>query len=527
MSKFHLEKQKTSQKPLVLIILDGWGYRESAAHNAIAHAKTPQWHHWWHTHPHMILDASGHAVGLPDAQMGNSEVGHMHMGAGRVILQDLTRINQAIENGQFKNNPVFHHIIERLKKTNHTLHIMGLLSTGGVHSHEEHLFAFLKQCDEQNFHNIALHLFLDGRDTPPQSALESIQRLEQVLTQHPVGQIASIAGRYYAMDRDHRWDRTELVYQQLTNAHANKHTAGTAMDTIHAYYQQGIYDEFIPPTRINQGASIQDHDIIFFFNFRADRARQLTEAFINPTFSKFKRHNIPHIDDFVSMTSYADDLKTTVAFPSVHLSHTLGEMVSRQGLRQLRIAETEKYAHVTFFFNGGIESPFEGEDRVLVASPKVATYDQKPEMSAIELTDKIVEAILARTYDVIICNFANADMVGHTGNFNAAIQAITCLDEAMSRIGKALQTVDGHMLITADHGNAECMYDEQTQQPHTAHTNDPVPLLYVGDPSWTFQQSHGTLIDIAPTMLALLNIPIPPEMTGHVLLHQGPGHAAS
>ncbi len=504
--------------PLVFIILDGFGYSDQISHNAIAKAATPQWDTWWEKNPHILLDASGEPVGLPSEQMGNSEVGHMHIGAGRMISQDFTRINHAIETGKFNTNPLFIKTIEQLKKNKHTLHIFGLLSPGGVHSHENHLFAFLDLCQKHAFDNIALHLFLDGRDTPPQSALESIKNLENKLKKTPTITINSLSGRYYALDRDKRWERIEPVYQLLTEGQSELHF-DTPTAAIESYYNDGIFDEFIPPTQIGVTKPIMDNDAIFFFNFRADRARQLTEAFISPHFEAFPRKKQPALSCFMSMTNYAVHLDTQAAFPPFNLSETLGEVLSKHHLRQLRIAETEKYAHVTFFLNGGIEQAFPGEDRVLIPSPKVATYNLKPEMSAPAITKAIIDAIQNKTHDVIICNYANADMVGHTGDFNATCEAITCLDDAMHQIGEALRLVQGQLLITADHGNAESMFNEDTQQAHTAHTTNLVPLLYVGDKHWQFKpNSKGSLIDIAPTILNLLNIQPPDAMSGHSLL---------
>jgi len=503
--------------PLILMILDGWGYREETEHNAIAAANTPQWDSWWKTRPHILLEASGLPVGLPDQQMGNSEVGHMHIGAGRVILQDYTRINAAITDGSFAKNPVFIDTIDDLKHRGQALHVMGLLSTGGVHSHENHLFAFLSLCAQRKFSNIYLHLFLDGRDTSPQSALPSLARLNKYLQEYPVATICSITGRYYAMDRDHRWQRMEPVYHLLTEPpSAPKHS--TAEDAVKYFYQQKIYDEFIPPTQIGTGKAINDGDSVFFLNFRADRARQLTQTLVDDDFDGFNRKVKPKIARFVSMTSYSKSLPTCAAFPGMALSNTLGEVIASHGLRQLRLAETEKYAHVTFFLNGGSEQIFANEERVLINSPTVATYDLQPEMSAPELTRAIVKAIQQETYDVIICNYANADMVGHSGNFNATVHAVECLDNAMRTIWQALSEAGGQLLITADHGNAEYMYDNSTHQAHTAHTSRPVPLLYVGDEGWHANAVNGSLIDVAPTLLALLGITPPADMTGHALL---------
>jgi 2,3-bisphosphoglycerate-independent phosphoglycerate mutase len=500
--------------PLVFMILDGFGYSAHTAHNAIHAADTPQWDDWWANQPHTLLSASGESVGLPSTQMGNSEVGHMHIGAGREVPQDFTRINHAIQSGEFVNHALFKNIFQKLKP-NHTLHIMGLLSEGGVHSHEAHLFAFLEHYPNQS---IALHLFLDGRDTPPQSALKSIKKLQTIISKSPNITIASITGRYYALDRDNRWDRIQAVYDLMTEGQSEQHF-DTPEAAINTYYQQQIFDEFIPPTRIGPINPIQPHDALFFFNFRADRARQLTAAFTTHNFSEFLRKKQPKLSAFISMTCYAKRLETQILFPPAHLQDTLGEVLSKHHLRQLRVAETEKYAHVTFFLNGGTEAAFPGEDRVLIPSPKVKTYDLKPEMNAAEITAAIINAIQNKTHDVIICNYANADMVGHTGDFKATCSAITALDHAMHAIGEALQAVQGQLLITADHGNAESMFNPSINQPHTAHTTNPVPLLYVGEKSWQFKPNlSGSLVDIAPTILALLNITPPSTMTGQSLL---------
>ncbi|RUR09295.1 2,3-bisphosphoglycerate-independent phosphoglycerate mutase [Legionella septentrionalis] len=509
--------------PLVLLILDGWGYCENSEHNAIAQAHTPHWDKWWKTEPHILLQASGNPVGLPAAQMGNSEVGHMHIGAGRVIYQDYTLINEAIKTGEFFNNPVFLNTIEEIKQQGKALHVMGLLSPGGVHSHENHLFSFLTLCAEKEFFNVYLHLFLDGRDTPPQSAAASIKRLQDHLNKYPVGFISSICGRYYAMDRDKRWERVYPVYQLLTEV-ISPYEFNTPEEALAFYYQQQIYDEFIPPTRIGIGKAITDGDAIFFFNFRADRARQLTQAFTLDEFDGFTRVQKPQLAAFISMTRYAKNLPTKPAFPPASLKNTLGEVLAYEGLTQLRIAETEKYAHVTFFLNGGSEQIYPNEDRILIQSPHVATYDEKPEMSAPELTKTLIDAIKSGAYDVIICNYANADMVGHTGNFAATVKAIEYLDKAMHEIWLELQHVGGKLLITADHGNAEMMFDESTSQPHTAHTSEAVPFLYLGG-NWHFNAIHGSLIDIAPTLLTLLDITPPVEMTGKPLLVKNHAHA--
>lgn len=506
----------STKQAVVLIILDGWGYREDPTYNAIAAAQTPQWQAWWQTCPHVLLSASGTAVGLPVGQMGNSEVGHMHIGAGRQILQDLTYINQMIETGEFAKNPRLVNMIKEAKHAQKAIHIMGLFSPGGVHSHQNHLFAFLKLCAQKNYSHVYLHLFLDGRDAPPKQIKENLRALQAVLHDYPVATVCSLSGRYWGMDRDQRWSRVEPLYTLLTTAQSPHHFA-TAEAAIDAYYAQGLSDEFFPPTLIGAAQPITDGDAVFFFNFRADRAKQLTEAFLNPDFQGFQRLACPQLAHFVSMTQYDEHLPTEPAFPPRRLRHTLGEVLAEHGLRQLRIAETEKYAHVTFFFNGGENHKFKLEERRLIPSPKVGTYDLQPEMSAPQLTAALVEAIHSQAYDVIICNFANADMVGHSGNFKATIAAIEAIDTALHQIGAALKKTHGHLLITADHGNAECLFDEHTQQAHTAHTCEPVPLLYVGDPRRQFRAGPASLIDIAPTLLALLDIPPPKDMTGHIL----------
>ncbi|KTC66522.1 phosphoglyceromutase [Legionella adelaidensis] len=506
----------TTNQPLILVILDGWGYREETQYNAIAEANKPNWDHWWETQEHILLEASGLPVGLPDQQMGNSEVGHMHIGAGRVISQDYTRINESLKNGEFANNPIFIETIEELKKSGKALHLMGLFSPGGVHSHEEHLFALLDLCAEKEFNHVYLHLFLDGRDTPPQSALSSFKRLKSQLSKHPVALVCSITGRYFAMDRDKRWQRIEPVYQLLTEL-KSEHSFKTPELALEAFYHKGIYDEFIPPTRIGEGKCINDGDAVLFFNFRADRARQLSKVFLDDQFEHFPRPKRPQLARFISMTQYAKELPTVIAFPPATLQNTLGSLLADHGLRQLRIAETEKYAHVTFFLNGGSEQIFANEKRILIQSPLVKTYDLQPEMSAFKVTQTIVDAIESEAYDVIICNFANADMVGHTGNFQATVKAIETIDKALSLIWNALNKKKGYLLITSDHGNAEAMFDENTKQAHTAHTTNLVPFLFIGE-GWHFIRKTGTLIDIAPTVLTLLGIDPPAEMTGHVLL---------
>jgi 2,3-bisphosphoglycerate-independent phosphoglycerate mutase len=498
-------------RPLTLIILDGWGYREETAANAIAAAHKPHWDALWNNCPHSLLSGSGRCVGLPDGQMGNSEVGHLNMGAGRIVHQDLTRIDAAIETGEFEQNTVLLEALNLAKSTNKAVHIMGLLSPGGVHSHERHMHAMLTLANKY-VSTVHLHLFLDGRDTPPKSAMQSFNAL-------PAKPIASIIGRYYAMDRDQRWERVQKAYDLLTLGKADYHAA-TAQAGLELAYARGETDEFVQATTIAAPVTINEGDVVFFMNFRSDRAREITQSFIDPHFTGFVRQKWPCLGAFVCLAEYDSRFPTPVAFPPEPLNNLLGEYLSQLGLKQLRIAETEKYAHVTFFFNGGIEQPQPGEDRVLIPSPKIATYDLQPEMSAPALTERLVKEIHHQRYDVIICNFANPDMVGHSGNFAATVKAIEAIDQCLGKIIAALTEAGGELLITADHGNAELMYDSVNNQPHTAHTCDPVPFIYRGR-SATITHENGKLSDIAPTLLYLLNLPQPPEMTGQTLLKLG------
>jgi 2,3-bisphosphoglycerate-independent phosphoglycerate mutase len=452
--------------------------------------------------------------------MGNSEVGHLNMGAGRIVRQDLTQIDYAIQSGDFYQNTVILQALAQAKRTNAAVHLMGLLSPGGVHSHEKHIHAMVTFAAEQQISSLYIHAFLDGRDTPPQSALQSLQSLEAVCKEAKCGQIVSLIGRYYAMDRDQRWDRIEKAYDLLVDGKADYHAATTEQG-LRLAYERGENDEFVQSTNIfpTGGAptSIKDGDILIFMNFRSDRARELTQAFIDPMFSGFARKTHPALGAFICLAEYDKRYPAPVAFPPLPLQHIFAECISEHGLTQLRIAETEKYAHVTFFFNGGIETPYPGEDRVLIPSPRVATYDLKPEMSAFELTDKLVKEIQGNHYDVIICNFANPDMVGHSGNLPATVKAIEAIDQCLGEILSALKSVGGELLITADHGNAEQMFDYKSNQPHTAHTTDPVPFIYVGRPAIIVNE-NSKLSDIAPTMLYLLNLPKPAEMTGQSIL---------
>ena len=503
--------------PVLLIILDGFGYREECADNAICQARKPHWDALWKNCPHTTIDASEKWVGLPAAQMGNSEVGHMNIGAGRVIYQDYTKIEHAIETGEFFNNPVLSKAVETARGG--ALHILGLLSPGGVHSHESQIHAMLDMAVRGGAKNIFLHAFLDGRDTPPRSAEASLAALQAKCDALKVGRIASICGRYYAMDRDKRWERLQPAYDLITQGHAG-FQAATAVDALRAAYTRGESDEFVQATAIVPagGAPVRmnDGDAVIFMNFRADRARQMTLALTDPGFDGFDRAYRPKLGYFCTLTRYGKDFELPAAFPPQSITNGFGETLSKRGLNQLRIAETEKYAHVTYFFNGGVETPYPGEDRILVPSPKVATYDLKPEMSAYEVTDKLVAAIRDRKYDAIICNYANGDMVGHTGNLQAATRAIEVLDECIGRAVAAMQETGGEVLITADHGNAETMLDHQTGQAHTAHTLNLVPLLYVGRKARAAER--GALQDVAPTLLAMMGLPQPPEMTGKPLI---------
>ncbi len=507
-----------SVKPLVLLILDGWGYREDPTDNAIAQANTPVMDRLWRDYPHSLISGSGMDVGLPDGQMGNSEVGHVNLGSGRVVYQDFTRITKAIQDGDFFQNPVLTHAVQSAVSAKKAVHIMGLLSPGGVHSHEEHLVAMIELAAQQGAEHIYLHAFLDGRDTPPRSAEASLKLISAKFAELGKGQIASVIGRYYAMDRDKRWDRVEQAYNLIVDGQAQYQYAD-AISALHAAYQRDENDEFVKASAIvNQAGNpirLEDGDALIFMNFRADRARQFTHTFTSPEFSGFARQRQVALSQFVMLTEYAADIKAPVAYPPTSLNNVLGEWLAKHQKSQLRISETEKYAHVTFFFSGGREELFAGEERILVPSPNVATYDLQPEMNSTLLTDKLVEAIHSNKYDMIICNYPNGDMVGHTGILSAAIKAVEAVDHCIGRVVEALAAVGGECLITADHGNAEQMVDHESGQAHTAHTSDPVPLIYVGRQAQAID--GGILSDIAPTLLTLADMPIPPEMTGKAL----------
>ena len=501
-------------RPVLLLILDGWGHREDNAHNAIAEANAPNWRHLLATYPHTLVETHGEYVGLPDGQMGNSEVGHMNIGSGRIVYQDLTRIDAAIRDGSFFENPALAGACDAAKNSGGTLHVMGLMSPGGVHSHEVHIFAMLDLAARRGVPRIAVHAFLDGRDTPPRSARPSLEKLEAKCAAIPGARVASVSGRYYAMDRDKRWDRVRLAYDAVANAESPLH-ATSAVDALDRAYAREENDEFVKPTVVGSGTPVADGDAIVFMNFRADRAREISHAFVDADFAGFARPRKIALSAFVSLTDYEKGLAVTaIAYSAQSMRNSLGEYLASLGLRQLRIAETEKYAHVTFFFSGGREAPFAGEERILVPSPHVATYDLKPEMSCPEVTDRLVEAIASKEFDFIVCNIANADMVGHTGIESAAIKAVEAVDAALGRLEKAILAAGGEMLISADHGNLEQMLDANGV-PHTQHTVGPVPLVYVGRRA---KLQHGSLRDLAPTVLALMGLPQPPEMTGHNLV---------
>ncbi|WP_417777542.1 2,3-bisphosphoglycerate-independent phosphoglycerate mutase [Stutzerimonas xanthomarina] len=503
-------------KPLVLIILDGFGHSDSAEFNAIHAANKPVYDHLLASQPHGLISGSGMDVGLPDGQMGNSEVGHMNLGAGRVVYQDFTRVTKSIRDGDFFENPTICTAVDKAASAGKAVHILGLLSDGGVHSHQDHLVAMAESAAKRGAEKIYLHAFLDGRDTPPKSAQHSIELMQATFTRLGKGRVASLIGRYFAMDRDNRWDRVEQAYSLIVDGKAEHH-ADYAVDGLIAAYERGESDEFVKATSIGEPVRVEDGDAVVFMNFRADRARELTRCFVEPGFSEFQRARVPALADFVMLTQYAASIPAPSAFAPEGLTNVLGEYLANNGKTQLRIAETEKYAHVTFFFSGGREEPFAGEERILIPSPQVATYDMQPEMSAPEVTDRIVDAIENQRYDVIIVNYANGDMVGHTGVFEAAVKAVECLDTCVGRIVEALEKVGGEALITADHGNVEQMEDAMTGQAHTAHTCEPVPFIYVGKRNLTIREG-GVLADVAPTMLALLGMPVPAEMTGRSIV---------
>jgi len=508
----------SDKKPTTaLIILDGFGYREDTDSNAIAHANTPNIDRLWQQAPHTLVSGSGLDVGLPDGQMGNSEVGHMSLGSGRIIYQSITRIDTEIESGAFFENNTFQNAVDQAVNAGRAVHIFGLLSAGGVHSHEKHIYAAVDLAVARGAKNVYVHAFLDGRDTPPRSAQASLEKLQQHLDTTGVGKIASVIGRYFAMDRDNRWDRVEKAYQLLVNGKA-EFQYPDAVSALQAAYARDENDEFVAATVVgSEPVIMQDGDSVLFMNFRADRARQLTQVFVDPSFDKFELRPLK-LADFVMTTEYSADLNTSCAYPPESIVNSLGEYLESLDKTQLRIAETEKYAHVTFFFSGGREAEYRGEQRILVPSPDVATYDLKPEMSAFEVTDKLVAAIESGEFDLVVCNLANGDMVGHTGNFDAAVKAVEALDICVGRIEAALKTVNGNGLVTADHGNCEQMLDYDSGQQHTQHTTEQVPLIYLGSDNVTLDPAGGKLCDIAPTLLSMMKVEQPSEMTGRSLI---------
>ena len=497
----------------VLLVLDGWGIGAANRHNAIHMARTPNWDRLWAGPATTRLNASGSDVGLPGGQMGNSEVGHMTLGAGRVVHQDLTRIDEAIETGEFEANAV---LCDAIAAAEHSeLHVLGLLSPGGVHSHQRHIAKLLAMASGRGV-KVRLHAFLDGRDTPPKSALGSLRAIDREFP----GAIASICGRYYGMDRDQRWQRTERTYHLVRLGEAPFH-GDSPTAALEAAYPRGESDEFVQPTAIHPpgapAARVRDGDAVLFMNFRADRARQLARAFVAEKFDGFRRPSKAALAACATLARYADDVDVPAAFPPARPADTLGECLVRQGMTQLRLAETEKYAHVTYFFSGGREQPFKGEERILVPSPKVATYDLAPAMSVGRVTEHLIDAIAAGGFDVVVCNYANGDMVGHSGVFEAAVRAVEAVDECLGKLASALASSGSQCLLTADHGNVECMVDAAARQPHTAHTSGPVPLIYLG-PRQLRLRRGGTLADVAPTLLELLDIAPPASMTGRSLL---------
>ena len=512
--------------PMVLVVLDGWGLNDEKKGNAIALAGTPNMQRFWSQYPHTTLGTSGEAVGLPEGQMGNSEVGHLNIGAGRIVYQEFTRITRAIRDGSFFTNEELVAAVKHVQQKGSALHLMGLLSDGGVHSHITHLFALLELAGRHNLERVYVHCFLDGRDVPPDNAGQYIRQLEDRCRELAAGRIATVMGRYYAMDRDRRWERTEKAYRAMVLGEGLR--AASAMEALEEAYRRGETDEFVQPTVVLDGsgqpvATVNDGDGVIFYNFRPDRARQITRAFVDEDFQGFNRpENRPRVW-YTCMTQYDKTIRAPVAFQPQHLNNTLGEVLSRLGVRQLRLAETEKYAHVTFFFNGGVETPYPGEDRILIPSPKVATYDQKPEMSAVEVTDTFLEQLSSGKYQVVIMNYANADMVGHTGDMAAAEKAVATVDRCLGRLVEAVQDRKGTVLITADHGNADEM-TEPDGHPHTAHTTNPAPFILINDELKNVQLRPGILADIAPTMLELLGVDKPAEMTGESLIEHWGGY---
>jgi 2,3-bisphosphoglycerate-independent phosphoglycerate mutase len=506
-------------KPLILLIIDGFGHSEESDHNAVVKAKTPCWDDLQKNNPTTLLDCAGDAVGLPDQQMGNSEVGHLHIGSGRLIRQELPKVTEAIKEGNFFSNEALCQAVDEALAKDKALHIMGLLSSGGIHSHETHIAAMIELAVKRGLKKVYLHAFLDGRDVPPKSATGAIELIESKFKALGAGQIASITGRFYAMDRDNRWERVQVAHQLIAKGES-EHQVQSAQQGLDESYARDETDEFVLPTSVlnkdEQAIVLDPEDSVVFMNFRADRAREISRALTETDFNEFKRGCEPHRGCYVTLTQYHQDFDYLVAYPPVDVKNALGEVLADSGLTQLRLAETEKYAHVTFFLNGGRDEPFKNEERILVPSPKVKTYDMQPEMSAAEVTQHLVDSIENRSHDVIICNYANCDMVGHTGVFDAAVIAVETIDQSLQAIVTALKSVNGQMLITADHGNIEQMMGKESGQPHTAHTTNFVPLVYVGGTKPL--TDGGSLSDLAPTMLDILGINQPIEMTGQSLI---------
>jgi len=504
-------------RPVVLCVLDGWGHRTDFEHNALASAHIPVFRDYWNKCPHALLEASEEHVGLPKGQIGNSEVGHMNLGAGRVVFQELPKIDRAIAQGDLARNVALLDLIDKLKGSGGTCHLMGLASPGGVHSHQDHIVALARLIADAGI-SVAVHAFLDGRDVPPQSAAEQLAQLQSDLEKVKDTKLSSLSGRYYAMDRDNRWERVEKAYNLLVLGEGA--AATDPVQAIRDSYAANITDEFVLPTALNSYGGMKDGDGVLFANFRADRAREILLALLDPAFTGFKRNKIITFAAAAGMVEYSErhnSLMTTL-FPPQPITNGLGELVARAGLKQLRIAETEKYPHVTFFFNGGREEPYPGEERIMVPSPKVATYDLKPEMSAFEVTDKVVAAIESGVFDFIVLNYANPDMVGHTGSLKAAQEAVEAVDLCLSRLFKALETAGGLVLLTADHGNCETMRNSSTCGPHTAHSLERVPVMLINGPPSIKKLRDGKLADVAPTLLTLMSLPQPPEMDGTSLV---------
>lgn len=504
----------SNKKPLALIILDGWGYREDPTNNAIAHANTPVLDELFLHSPSTTISGSGLDVGLPDGQMGNSEVGHVNLGAGRVVYQDFTKVTKAIEDGSFQTNSVVNASLDAAISEGKAVHIMGLLSPGGVHSHQAHIFAAIKLAVDKGAKAVYLHAFLDGRDTPPRSAQASIEAADELFASLGVGKLATIVGRYFAMDRDSRWERVQQAYDLIVSGEA-QYQSNSAVDALQAAYARDENDEFVKATKIGEYDGVQDGDAVLFMNFRADRARAMSHAMVDDDFSGFMRKATPNAY-FMMLTEYETNIDAPCAYPPEALVNVMGEWLAKHNKTQLRISETEKFAHVTFFFSGGKEDEYAGEKRILIPSPDVATYDLQPEMNSEKLTDELVAAIKSGEYDAIVCNYPNGDMVGHTGKFDAAVKACEAVDHCIGRVVAALKEVGGECLITADHGNAEEMVNAQTGVAHTAHTSEPVPFIYVGRDADA--RSGGTLSDVAPTMLHLMGMPQPDEMTGTTIM---------